>query len=113
MYQFLRNSFIIHVVKNSLLHLLELSINAGPNISQIGTDRCPPRRNDHAQQQNGRKSKQTADSIRTWLDGTTWRSGGIGQGNSVTAPFYTPAFNGYGDFVADLYANRQNERLWA
>jgi sulfoxide reductase catalytic subunit YedY len=25
----------------------------------------------------------------------------------------TQIFNGYGDFVADLYANRQNERLWA
>jgi len=22
-------------------------------------------------------------------------------------------FNGYGDFVASLYENRQNERLWA
>jgi methionine sulfoxide reductase catalytic subunit len=25
----------------------------------------------------------------------------------------TQMFNGYGDFVADLYTNRQNERLWA
>lgn len=25
----------------------------------------------------------------------------------------TQLFNGYGEFVADLYANRQNERLWA
>jgi sulfoxide reductase catalytic subunit YedY len=25
----------------------------------------------------------------------------------------TQLFNGYGDFVAELYANRQNERLWA
>ncbi|MBI3504827.1 MAG: protein-methionine-sulfoxide reductase catalytic subunit MsrP [Proteobacteria bacterium] len=25
----------------------------------------------------------------------------------------TQLFNGYGDFVADLYTNRQNERLWA
>lgn len=43
-------------------------------------------------------------TIRTWLDGTTWRSGGIGQGNSVTAPFYTPAFNGYGDFQFSIRA---------
>jgi sulfoxide reductase catalytic subunit YedY len=25
----------------------------------------------------------------------------------------TQLFNGYGDFVADLYTGRQNERLWA
>jgi sulfoxide reductase catalytic subunit YedY len=25
----------------------------------------------------------------------------------------TQIFNGYGDFVAPLYADRQNERLWA
>jgi sulfoxide reductase catalytic subunit YedY len=34
----------------------------------------------------------------------------IGTGGSRVP---TQLFNGYGDFVADLYANRQNERLWA
>jgi sulfoxide reductase catalytic subunit YedY len=34
----------------------------------------------------------------------------IGTGGSRVP---TQIFNGYGDFVADLYANRQSERLWA
>lgn len=44
-------------------------------------------------------------TIRTWKDAAgAWRSGGIGQGNSVTAPFQSPLFAGYGDLQFSIRA---------